>query len=316
MLDSLIIGGGPTGLSAAIYLGQFGRSVVVVSKAGDSSSFERITENYLGFPNGVSSRELVKLGKEQARRFNVHLVERAVDLLERTGDAAGSFTVHIGGSRLRTRSLLLATGITDEWPKFPTLEQWIGKQVFSCVVCDGYQTTQKKVICFGKNTEAFVKAQQLLRFTKHVTLITPRSMVKSSCLVSRPQGQKLKVICGEPKKLLTDAEKIVGVLLSSGEELSCDLLFSFLGVVPNVRLAKQLRVSTDEDNFIVIDKDFATNVNGVYAAGDVTNRCLRQVSAAVHAGAEAAKSINYFLQDIGEPTVWNAQSHPELQITG
>ncbi len=170
MYDALILGGGPAGLSAAVYLGRFTRRVAVLDAGDARSSYVQVNENYLGFPDGVTTRDLRALGERQARRFGAEIRPCTVERLERRGDGDG-FRAHTTDGVFEGRTVLFATGVTDVWPSIPGILDWIGRQVFWCITCDGHRTQNKQLVCIGNTDEAATTALQLLLFTDRITLV-------------------------------------------------------------------------------------------------------------------------------------------------
>jgi len=166
--DTIIIGGGPAGLSAAIYLGRFLRSVLVIDDGDGRSTYQQINENYLGFPDGIAATELRKLGKKQAEKFGAEFVSEEVHDIE---GSFGSFIVK-GEKEYHAKTIILATGVTDKFPLFENSKEYIGKSIFWCITCDGFQAKDKKVVVIGNDDEAASNSLELLNYTKHLTLLT------------------------------------------------------------------------------------------------------------------------------------------------
>ena len=296
MYDALILGGGPAGLSAAIYLARFTRRALVLDAGEGRSSFAQINENYLGFPEGVTTRDLRVLGRKQAERFGAEFKECRVERVEVIdGD---NFRIHTTDGDFEGRTLLFATGVTDIWPDVPGIHDWIGKQVFWCITCDGHRTIDRTLVCIGNTDEAATTTLQFLLFTPHVTLVADPELARFSPEKRADlEAHGVGVVSGRPTgfDLTPDGQRIAAVCLDSGERLACDMVFSLLGVRPNTALAREMGVALDEDGYIAIDDEGYTNIPGVFAAGDLTRKYTQQVASAVHAGAEAAQTMNYYL---------------------
>ncbi|HEY3331111.1 MAG TPA: NAD(P)/FAD-dependent oxidoreductase [Capsulimonadaceae bacterium] len=295
MHDALIIGGGPAGLSAAVYLGRFRRRVLVLDEGKGRSSFSQINENYLGFPDGVSTRELRELGRKQAERFGAEFADCVVEAIERT---EMGFVARCGDRDYEGLTVLFATGVCDIWPDIAGIERWIGCGVFWCITCDGFHAIDKRIVCLGNDDEAATTALQFLLYTREVTLIVDPGHDRISDL-KRAELVKYGVglVSGHASSIeaSSDGSSIAAICLEGGQRLECDMIFSLLGVTPNTGMAKELDVTTDEQGYIEIDDEGYTNVPGVFAAGDLTKMYTQQVASAVHAGAEAAQTMNYYL---------------------
>jgi len=168
--DAVIIGGGPAGLSAAIYLARASRSVVVVEcgRQGRSASVQ-VNHNFLGFPEGIPIVELDALGRRQAERFGARFIDAEVTSLTQ-GD--GYFQASAPGTTVRARAVVLATGVTDRWVTFPGYEEFIGRSMHWCIVCDGYEMQGQRVVVAGNDEETAELAVQMLSFTPQVSIVT------------------------------------------------------------------------------------------------------------------------------------------------
>jgi thioredoxin reductase (NADPH) len=296
MYDALIIGGGPAGLSAAVYLARFTRRVLVLDAGAGRSSFAQRNDNYLGFPEGVTTRELRELGQMQAERFGAEFKTCRVERLEPIDE--GGFRIFTTEGDYDGRTILFATGVTDVWPRFPQVEDWVGRQVFWCITCDGFRTLGKTVVCFGNTDEAAVTTLQMLLFTDRLTLVADPELVRFSDEKRADlQAKGITVCLARPDHLEIDGDgkRIRAVCLDNGTRVPCDYVFSLLGVRPNTGLARELGVALDDDGYIVMDEEGYTSMPGVFAAGDLTRMYTQQVASAVHAGAEAAQTMNYYL---------------------
>ncbi len=295
MYDALILGGGPAGLSAAIYLGRFNRQTLVLDSGAGRSSFAQCNENYLGFPDGVTTRELRDLGRRQAERFGVHFHDCRVERVERVGP---NFRAVTDAGDFEGRTLLFATGVQDIWPNLPGVLDWVGRQIYWCITCDGHQTPGKRLVCIGNTDEAAVTTLQFLQFTPNVTLVADPHLARfSERELSDLAAHNIPVHYSRPAglELTPEADHITALCLEDGGRLPCDLIFSLLGVRPNTQLAREMGVDLDAQGYIKMDEEGYTSVPGVFAAGDLTRMYTQQVASAVHAGAEAAQTMNYYL---------------------
>jgi thioredoxin reductase (NADPH) len=294
--DALIIGGGPAGLSAAVYLGRFRRSVLVLDSGAGRSSFWQINENYLGFPNGVTTRELRDLGRAQAERFGTQFKDGTVERIEQRDDR--TFVLHTTAGDFEGRTILFATGVRDVWPDIAGIEAWIGRQVFWCITCDGHRTVGKTVVCIGNDDAAATTALQFLTFTPDVTLVADADKARFSDK-KRQQlaSHDIRLVFSRPEslELSPDGGAIRAVCLADGTRLPVEMLFSLLGVRPNTQMAREMGVALNDEGYILIDEEGYTSIPGVFAAGDLTGLYTQQVASAVHAGAEAAQTMNYYL---------------------
>lgn len=291
--DSAIIGGGPAGLSAAIGLGRALRSVAVFDAGEGRTTWNSLNENYLGFPNGIRASELVKRGRKQAQRFGADLRADKVQSIVHEGDI---FRLQLLDGEAKSRTVIFATGVTDVWPSFDNTRRYVGKSLFWCITCDGFRCRDKRVVVLGNSNEAATTALQLLNYTPHVSMLCS----EAECEISHEKQVQMEalgvpLLFGRIERARGTAGKLNALFLEDGKCVELDYLFSMLGQVPNSQLAAGLGATLVERGCIKVDSDLATNVPGVFAAGDVTNLPAQQVATAVHQGALAAAAANYFL---------------------
>jgi len=166
--DCIIIGGGPAGATAAIYLARFNRKVLVLDKKQGRSSYPQINENYFGFPEGIHARQLRELGKKQAERFGAEFVFDDVENVSKKDDL---FEIISKNGKYFSKTLIIATGVKDEFPHFKGYEHCIGISLFWCITCDGHRTIDKDIAIIGHDNEAATTAMQFLNYTKKVCFI-------------------------------------------------------------------------------------------------------------------------------------------------
>ncbi|MBI2759840.1 MAG: NAD(P)/FAD-dependent oxidoreductase, partial [Chloroflexi bacterium] len=292
--DAVIVGGGPAGLSAAVYLGRFLRSTVVIDGGQGRSSGPQLNENYLGFPRGVKVSRLRELGRRQAERFGVEFVTGMINALTTN---EGSFGVHGDCGEWNTRSLIISTGVTDVWPSFPNVGRYVGRSLFWCITCDGFRTRGKRTVLIGATDESVTTACQFLPYTRDLVFIAAgcadgQGIASDKLDLLREQG--IEVVEADIEQA-RGSRGMVREVIAGGKTIKADLLFSLLGATPNSTLAAQAGVLRDEHGYIRIDREQRTNVPRVYGAGDVTGPYAHQIASAVHEGAQAAQAANYDL---------------------
>jgi thioredoxin reductase (NADPH) len=298
--DCAIIGGGPAGLSAALYMGRMRRSVVVIDDHAGRSTWHQVNRNYLGFPDGVHATALRELGETQAQKYGVrHVDSRATGVSESGTGRSRRFTVGTGSGDIVARTLILAMGVRDNFPEFEGSEQCIGRSMFWCIICDGYEAIGKRVVVLGHGDRAAALALQLLVFTDKVTLVAwdERLNIDEERMAALRQHGIRVIDCGCAIYRCGDEGHLTSLTLSNGTQLELDMLFVAQFIQPNSELAKQLNVSLDEHGYIRADAEQCTNLEGVYAAGDITRLYNHQVTSAVHEGGEAAAAANYYLYE-------------------
>jgi len=290
MVDCLVIGGGPAGWTAAIYLARFHLSVMVVDSGQSRLSGVPLTRNHAGYPEGIGGAELLARMRAQAEQYGAILLEGEVGSVERKGEIFGA---EIGDDRLTARSVLIATGVVNRRPAMMTdtlHDAALAAGLLRyCPICDAYEVTDKRIAVLGSGARAGREAEFLRGYSAQVTLIsndgtngiTPEQLsglvdAGVTLLAGPPLGYK---ICGDQLELL----------LPSGR-------FGFASVYPalgsDVRseIARMLGANLSEEGCILVDAHQRTSVPGVYAAGDVVLG-LDQISHAMGGGGIAATTI-------------------------
>ena len=292
--EVLVVGGGPAGLSAALYLARYKRSVGLFDAGQGRSSWHQTNHNFLGFPHGIKARELRELGRQQLAEYDhVSLIDAQVEEMERRGNLLAA---RGAGGEWTGRAAILCTGVVDYWPQFPGWEEYVGRSMFWCITCDGYSSRGMKLVVVGNTDDAAVTTLQLTRFTTDITVITNQP----ECHISEEEQRRLAearipLIHDSIKTAQGHAGQFESITTSGGRTVPLDRLFNQQGARPQVKLARDLGVALDENGYIAVDEEQKTNVPGVYAAGDVDGRHSHQITTAVHEGGQAASAANYYL---------------------
>jgi thioredoxin reductase (NADPH) len=298
--DCIIIGGGPAGLSAALYLGRLRRSALVIDDQEGRSTWHQVNRNYLGFPDGIHATALRELGRSQAHSYGIEFQDGRATGLSMAGEGRERrFTVTVRSGQYTGRTLILATGVTDHFPEFEGSEACIGRSIFWCIICDGYEAANKRIVVLGDSDRAAALALQLLVFTSEVTLVagsTGWQFSEERLRSLRERGVELLATECVSFNCAVEGE-LRSLSLATGEEVQLDMLFVDQHIEPNTQLAKKLGIHTDEHGFVRTDAEQCTNVDGVFGAGDVTKLYNHQVTSAVHEGGMAAAAANYYLYE-------------------
>ena len=296
--DCVIVGAGPAGLAAAIYLARYNRRALVVDHGRGRSTTPEVNENYPGFPEGLPSLELRERGRRQAERFGAEFLDAKVEDV-RADD--GGFIARADALEVRGRTMILATGVRDWLPEFDneSARSYFGVSLFWCITCDGYKVRDKRVAVVGPDDDAATTALQFLNFTRDVALITNRPPGDDEITGRRRTDLRehgIDLYEGEVGRLEGDEGQMRAVEVS-GQRVELDCMFSQQGARPNSLLARRLGVATDDAGYITVDPEQRTNIPGLYAAGDVTKEYAHQIVTAAHEGATAATSANYNLYE-------------------
>ncbi len=295
--DIGIIGGGPAGLSAAIWSARYGHSVVLVD-SGDPRNWEtRGVNGYLGLP-GIRPPQLRGSGRDELRSYErVTLVDASVLRIEpgtivQDGETSFLFCIE-GGESVQVRRVLLAIGMRDVWPDIPGLEQVYGANAHVCPDCDGYDTRGKKVVVIGHGKRAVAMALALTTWTSDITIATngaPADMDEPE-LLEKLNANDIRVLTDPITKVVRSGSSITCLALGDGAQLDTDKVFFTLAQYPADDLGAQLGCERDRGGHIVITDHHATSVASVFAAGDITPGAQLAIRAAA-GGAVAAMSMH------------------------
>ena len=327
-VDCVVVGGGAAGLSAAVNLGRMRRSVLLVDER-DRFLWEHVAHNYLGFPDGIRGVDIRRLGWRHAAKYGVRLLLGHVATAGRDGDRfrvtiarlpEGGIFGHRPGPGIPrdaemaemfddvpeggpvdvlARSVILATGVFGHFPDFPGRDECVGRSLFWCIHCEGYESIDQAVGVVGHDDDAVQTALDLLDFTDRVTLVAGRpegfdvpaerlADLTAHGIAAYPSGvaeydneggRMRALVLDDPVRTRVPVEQVYTIFQTRAAN----------------ELARQLGVEMNSLGQIVVTPEQKTNVPGVYAAGDATCLHDHQLSAAVHEGNQAACAANYHL---------------------
>jgi thioredoxin reductase (NADPH) len=293
--DCVIVGAGPAGLTAAIYLARFWLRIRLFDSGDSRASWIPRTNNHAGYPDGIPGRDLLALMQTQAERFGAVREEATVTAIERDGDA---FIVRVGERGVRTRSVLLATGVVNNRP---TMDEDLHARALAagllryCPICDGYEVTDKRVGIIGRGSHGMKEALFLRGYTREVTLVSPEEDLDldpaceaalDAAGVRRVQGP-----CGgfaiEGDQLAFDTAE---------GRLGFDSVYPAMGSVIRSDLAVAAGARANEEGCLEVDDHQRTSIPGLFAAGDVV-KGLDQISHAMGEAGVAATTIRNMLSE-------------------
>lgn len=275
--DCIVIGKGPAGISASLYVKRANLKVLVIGKDGGALEKTKEIDNYYGFKNTISGKELLINGIEQAKRLGVELETDEVIGLEFDGE----YIVKTRNSIFKAKTLILATGARRNVPTIKGIKEFEGKGVSYCAICDAFFYKNKDVAVLGSGDYAISEAKQLLPVANSVTILTNGEQIVENRNTDLEKIQLLE----KPINHFRGNEVIEEVVFNDNSNLKTSGVFIALGVASSTDLAKKLGAITN-GNYIVVDKNMKTNVPGLYACGDCTGGLL-QISKAVYEGAVA-----------------------------
>ena len=286
-----IVGGGPAGLSAAIWSARYLHSVVLVD-SGDPRNWEtRRINGFLGF-EGIGPPDLRANGRDSCRKLGVDLVDAIVLHVEHLED--DDFVLCLeGGERIRMRRLLLAIGIRDVWPDIPGLAPVYGANAHVCPDCDGYEARGKKVVVIGNGRRAVGMALNLTTWTDDIIICTngrpPELDEREYC--DKLDALNIPVLTERIETVCYEGSTIHCLKLADGMQLDTDKLFFTIGQYPADDLCAKLGCDRDDEGHVIIDEHGHTSVPNVFAAGDITPGPQLAINAAAE-GAAAALAMH------------------------
>ena len=325
-VDCAIVGGGPAGLSAAVNMARMRRNVLVIDDRDGRSLWSQTNRNYLGFPDGIAAAEIRLQGRRQAANYGARFLRGRVTTATRHGDLFRlSVDDHAGEGagtdvnvarddelgralgeeeadglvEVVARTVILATGVRDPFPEFDGRDECVGRSLFGCIACDGYESIGCTVAVVGFDEEAVQTALDILDFTDKVTMVAGRTEGFSvpELRLADLTASGIPIYPCSVAEYQNENGAITGLVLgdSCRTPITVEMVFAVQAPVARNEVALGLGVAVDARGQVIVDSEQHTSVTGVYAAGDMTSPHNHQVSAAVHEGNEAACTANYYL---------------------
>jgi thioredoxin reductase (NADPH) len=293
LYDCIIIGAGPGGLQAAIYLGRYNRRALLIDRSGGRTWHAKHVENFLGH-KAVSGREIITIGLEQARSFNVQTEKGTVRKVLKGED----FTVHADDREYHSRFVIVSSGVYDNLLEIDNLNRFFGRSFFTCIDCDGYRMTGRKAVLMGNSAQTVRLAFAIREmYTKDLTLLLifydPPEDFKEEL-----EGAGIPLLKGRPKALLGRDDALEALELQDGRRLPCEVVMSNFGFKLNDKFLSELPLKKDAKGFkYVVDHHYESSVSGLYIVGPL-NTGNDQIVIAAGEGAVAAIDIKKRLLEI------------------
>ena len=301
--DLIIIGSGPAGLTAAIYTARedFKPLVITGLSSGGQLLLTTKVENYPAFPDGIDGPELVESMRKQAEKFGARFAnEDVVDV----DFSAKPIKIKTSSAEYEANSVILATGASAKWLGIPSEQKYIGKGISSCATCDAPFFKGKNVVVVGGGDTAMEDSLFLTKFVESVTIVHRRGEFRASKIM---QGRvlsnpKIKVVWDSEVSEVLGNGKVTGVKIKnvkSGEvtEMNVDGVFVAIGYAPNTKFL-QGKLKLDEQGYIITKDEVLTDIEGVFVAGDVSDRKYRQAITAAGSGSKAALEARAYIQEL------------------
>ena len=278
MYDVIVIGSGPAGITAAIYAKRRNLSILVISKGNGALQKAEKIDNYYGFENGISGKELYENGIKQAKNLGIDFIEDEIINIE----YINQFTVETVNSKYEAKAVILATGVSRNVPNIKGIKEFEGKGVSYCAVCDSFFYKGKDVAVLGDGNYAIHEFETLKPVASSVTILTNgNNMVENRDSSIEVNSKKIREFRGDTKLEEVEFEdntiqNLNGVFIAMGTASSSDL-------------ARKIGARIENNN-IIVNENMETTVPGLFACGDCTGGLL-QISKAVYEGAKAALHI-------------------------
>ena len=302
--EVIMIGAGPTALTAAVYTTREDIDTVLYEKGviGGLAATTDWIDNYPGFAEGISGLDLAENLRLQAERFGAKIELGEVFNIERQ---EGVVKLSTSDGDKYAKAVLIATGSDYKKLGIPGEDKYYARGVHYCATCDGAFYRDKKLVVVGGGNSAVQEALFLTRFATHIDLLVRSELRASEVLIKQLEANgKISVhlntttdeIVGDDQKV----EKVVGTNTETNKQVSFDTdgVFVFIGLKPNTIFLRETKLELDDVGFIVTNQNLETNIKGVFAAGDVRSGATMQIASAVGEGATAALHIREYLQHL------------------
>lgn len=297
--DLVVIGGGPAGLTSAIYAGRSNLSVLVIEKEKMGSLYmAHLVDNYPGFPQGITGGDLQAEMKKQAEKFGAEFYNATflgIDIYSTPK------IVKTDKNNIKAKAIIIAGG-TGKFgsKKINGEKEFLGKGVSYCATCDGAFTRNMTVSLFGQGEEVAEEALFLTKYSKEILIFTKDNelMCQPELLDTLKSNEKVKIITNAEIQQLKGSEYLDFAVVKIGDEIKefpVQYAFMYLGTKNSLELYGEI-AALDEEGYIITDDSMKTNVEGIFAAGDVRSKKVRQVTTAVSDGTIAGmEAIKYIL---------------------
>lgn len=288
MYDVIIIGAGPAGISASLYTIRGNLKTLIIYKEKSALEKAQKIENYYGFENGINGEELYKTGIEQSRNLGAEILEEEVtniqiDYIETDQKQSEQiFKVETLNNEFKAKSVILATGNKKNKPNIDKIEEYEGRGISYCAVCDGFFYRNKDVAVIGNGDYAISEAMDLQNVAKSIKILTNGKQIPEY------RAENMDIINKEIKEV-NGYNKIEEIEFKDNSKIKIDGIFVAQGVAGSTEFAKKLGAKIENDK-IAVNENMETSIKGLYACGDCTGG-LYQISKAVYEGTKAGLQV-------------------------
>ena len=289
MYDVIIVGAGPAGLSAALILGRCRRRVLVCDHGQPRNAAARALRGFLS-RDGIDPQELLRIGREQLEPY-ASVACRDVEVVDASRESYGFRVTAAGGEEMRSRMLLVATGVVDRLPEFDDAERFYGRGLYHCPYCDGWEVRNRRLAAYGKRSLAVELAIELTSWSDDIVLFTDGKAEIAEEKRARLHALKISVREERIAGVEGADEQLSAVILEDGTAIACDALFFKTAFRQRSDFCEQLGCAFTENGAVDTGAYESTNVPGLYVAGDASKHVQLAIVAAAE-GAGAAFAIN------------------------
>ena len=287
MYDVIIVGAGPAGISASLYAKRGNLNVLVLYRGESQLEKAHMIDNYYGFPGGISGKDLYEAGIEQAKRLGVDVKEEEVTNIEMID--LGKYKVKTEENEYETGAIIIATGNKKVKPNIKGIEEFDGKGISYCAICDGFFYRGKNVVLIGNGKFVLSEAKDLENIVSSLTILT-NGLEMEEETAYKVDKRKIKEIKGD--------EKVTQIEFEDGDTIDIDGIFVAQGIAGGSDFAKKMGILTNGDD-IAVNEKMETNVKGIYSCGNLTGGLL-QVNKAVYEGAVAGLEVIKYIKESKE----------------
>jgi thioredoxin reductase (NADPH) len=300
--DLIVLGGGPAGLTAAIYAGRAALNTLVLigPSPGGQASVTDMVENFPGFPEGIAGGELAQRMQRQAERFGAQVI---TDSATGVDFSAPPFTIHTHSQIYRGRTVILATGAVPRRLGVPGEAGFFGRGVSTCATCDGFFYRDRRVVVVGGGDSAIDEGLFLTKFAREVIVVHRRDQLRATKIYQERAfaNPKMHFVWDTVVEQVLGEQTVTGVRVRNVKTdetsvIEADGVFIYVGTQPQTKLFAG-QVELDERGYVVTDRHRRTSRPGVFAAGDVQSPACRQIVVAAGSGAMAAIEAERFLAE-------------------
>ena len=293
MIDVIVVGGGPAGLSAALILGRCRRKVVVIDSGQPRNSASHALHGFLT-RDGIPPMELLQISREQLGKYTTVKLQNG-EVIDAFRSHAGFEVVLRDGGRIQSRKLLFATGVKDILPDVTGTQDFYGQSIFHCPYCDAWELSDKRIVIYGKDQRAHGLAIKLLHWSRNLTLCTDGAAELTDKELDELKRNNVPVMEKRMDRFEGSNGKVERIVFKDGSTHNCDAIFFSLGQKLSCELPVKLGAELSEKGCIKTGDYESTRVPGMFVAGDASEELQLAILAAAE-GAKAAFAINTALQ--------------------